>query len=167
MFHVLLRHLTPRHPPYALGSFLHVMRRSSSSTCRYAVGKVRVRACAQTPERLSRSAGVGPRVPPQTCVSRLDRRSTTNPPRLSLVLAAKQPGASPGCRSATACRDRSSCLIPFYLPGEDASECLLLDQTSGQGLCPGGDEGARTPDIRLAKAALSQLSYIPIHWHAG
>ena len=26
---------------------------------------------------------------------------------------------------------------------------------------PGGDEGARTPDIRLAKAALSQLSYIP------
>ena len=25
----------------------------------------------------------------------------------------------------------------------------------------GGDEGARTPDLRLAKAALSQLSYIP------
>jgi hypothetical protein len=25
-----------------------------------------------------------------------------------------------------------------------------------------GDEGARTPDIRLAKAALSQLSYIPV-----
>ena len=25
----------------------------------------------------------------------------------------------------------------------------------------GGDEGARTPDFRLAKAALSQLSYIP------
>ena len=24
-----------------------------------------------------------------------------------------------------------------------------------------GDEGTRTPDIRLAKAALSQLSYIP------
>ncbi len=29
--------------------------------------------------------------------------------------------------------------------------------------CPttGGDEGARTPDPRLAKAVLSQLSYIP------
>ena len=27
---------------------------------------------------------------------------------------------------------------------------------------PGGDEGARTPGLRLAKAALSQLSYIPI-----
>jgi hypothetical protein len=25
----------------------------------------------------------------------------------------------------------------------------------------GGDEGARTPDLRLAKAPLSQLSYIP------
>jgi hypothetical protein len=28
-------------------------------------------------------------------------------------------------------------------------------------LKPGGDEGTRTPDFRLAKAALSQLSYIP------
>ena len=28
-------------------------------------------------------------------------------------------------------------------------------------LAPSGDEGTRTPDIRLAKAALSQLSYIP------
>jgi hypothetical protein len=27
--------------------------------------------------------------------------------------------------------------------------------------CSGGDEGTRTPGIRLAKAALSQLSYIP------
>lgn len=26
----------------------------------------------------------------------------------------------------------------------------------------GGDEGIRTPGLRLAKAALSQLSYIPI-----
>ena len=25
-----------------------------------------------------------------------------------------------------------------------------------------GDEGIRTPDLRLAKAALSQLSYIPV-----
>jgi hypothetical protein len=28
VFHVLLRRLTPRHPPYALCSFLHVMRRN-------------------------------------------------------------------------------------------------------------------------------------------
>jgi hypothetical protein len=34
---------------------------------------------------------------------------------------------------------------------------------------PGGDEGTRTPDIRLAKAALSQLSYIPVYifWGVG
>ena len=32
VFHVLLRRLTPRHPPYALSSFLHVMRRNCSST---------------------------------------------------------------------------------------------------------------------------------------
>ena len=40
VFHVLLRRLTPRHPPYALRSFLHVIRRNCISTCRYAVGKV-------------------------------------------------------------------------------------------------------------------------------
>jgi hypothetical protein len=32
VFHVLLRRLTPRHPPYALSSFLHVMRRNCVST---------------------------------------------------------------------------------------------------------------------------------------
>ena len=32
---------------------------------------------------------------------------------------------------------------------------------AARGLRPGGDEGARTPDPRLAKAVLSQLSYIP------
>ena len=49
VFHVLLRRLTPRHPPYALCSFYHVMRRNcistlaawfSSNQARYAVGKV-------------------------------------------------------------------------------------------------------------------------------
>ena len=30
------------------------------------------------------------------------------------------------------------------------------------GLCLGGDEGARTPDLGIANAALSQLSYIPL-----
>ncbi len=29
------------------------------------------------------------------------------------------------------------------------------------GLCAGGDEGDRTPDLGIANAALSQLSYIP------
>ena len=29
------------------------------------------------------------------------------------------------------------------------------------GLCLGGDEGDRTPDLGIANAALSQLSYIP------
>jgi hypothetical protein len=30
-----------------------------------------------------------------------------------------------------------------------------------------GDEGIRTPDLRRAKAALSQLSYIPISREVG
>ena len=32
VFHVLLRRLTPRHPPYALSSFSHVMRRNGTFT---------------------------------------------------------------------------------------------------------------------------------------
>ena len=49
VFHVLLRRLTPRHPPYTLCSLLHVMRRNcistlaawfSSNQARYAVGNV-------------------------------------------------------------------------------------------------------------------------------
>ena len=31
-----------------------------------------------------------------------------------------------------------------------------------QGLCPGGEEEDRTPDLCIANAALSQLSYFPI-----
>ena len=32
------------------------------------------------------------------------------------------------------------------------------------GLCLGGDEGDRTPDLGIANAALSQLSYIPVFY---
>ena len=34
------------------------------------------------------------------------------------------------------------------------------------GLCLGGDEGDRTPDLGIANAALSQLSYIPTFFHS-
>ena len=37
----------------------------------------------------------------------------------------------------------------------------FLTLTSPSFLEPSGDEGIRTPDLRRAKAALSQLSYIP------
>jgi hypothetical protein len=64
VFHVLLRRLTPRHPPYALSSFLHVMRRNCISTlprltrfasrqARYAVGKVLVTSSCSRPGRPS------------------------------------------------------------------------------------------------------------------
>jgi hypothetical protein len=45
----------------------------------------------------------------------------------------------------------------------DLPAALLIRrlQSVPHALRPGGDEGARTPDFRLAKAALSQLSYIP------
>ena len=41
----------------------------------------------------------------------------------------------------------------YYLPHTLRLTCLVS-----------GDEGIRTPDLRRAKAALSQLSYIPRSW---
>ena len=46
----------------------------------------------------------------------------------------------------------------FYIPH---SLTIIIYYFKQQYHQLGGDEGARTPDLRLAKAALSQLSYIP------
>ena len=45
---------------------------------------------------------------------------------------------------------------PIPLPADRTSSILRTTP------CSGGDEGTRTPDICFAKAALSQLSYIPV-----
>ncbi len=53
---------------------------------------------------------------------------------------------------------------PFYsvLRNPFVSDCFLLLTRLSLMIKPvGGDEGIRTPGLRLAKAALSQLSYIP------
>ena len=39
---------------------------------------------------------------------------------------------------------------------------VLRKPSSGHAIKSGGDDGTRTRGIRLAKAALSQLSYIPV-----
>ncbi len=51
-------------------------------------------------------------------------------------------------RSIQFCPTRSYPIVSCSYPG-----CILTGV--------GGDEGIRTPGLRLAKAALSQLSYIP------
>ena len=59
----------------------------------------------------------------------------------------------------TAGSPRSLAIVPVRLflnqPARSSKPSLLPRLQSG------GDEGTRTPDIRLAKAALSHLSYIP------
>ena len=56
-----------------------------------------------------------------------------------------------------------SLAIRLYFPSRSSQSTSfsILAFSSSQS---GGDEGTRTPDIRLAKAALSQLSYIPWFW---
>ena len=44
------------------------------------------------------------------------------------------------------------------------TQTLVLVLNTGQSVAVGGDEEARTPGLRRAKAALSQLSYIPGHY---
>jgi hypothetical protein len=70
VFRVLHRHLAPRHPPYALSSLTHVMRRNRRSSSRYSVVKVRC------------SAHHRPRPPPGMVTGRLQasRPSWVRPP---------------------------------------------------------------------------------------
>ena len=92
VFHVLLRRLTPRHPPYALRSSLHVIRRNCYSTCRYAVGKVLSQL-----EYCCRPFEVDPREAPSTHWVKTTARPSTLDCECVRPLAAKQPGNVPGC----------------------------------------------------------------------
>ncbi len=125
VFHVLLRRLTPRHPPYALCSFLHVMRRNCISTlaarcsshqARYAIGKVLVTSALLTrdpgrfalPFRRGRLSGHRRAMPPND-FSRIAREPSPRawPPsildRIAQSSPAKQPGISPGCLKVSRC----------------------------------------------------------------
>ena len=150
MFHVLHRHLAPRHPPYAL----------SSLTCRdaekltffmVAIQLLRFSSCGGlAPPPAAWPPGGGPQ---PAGLGTTARRST--------VLCSVRPGNSAGPSEVGAAAPRTargkmparSIRLGFPAP------CRSPRAPSTQR--PGGDEGTRTPDIRLAKAALSQLSYIP------
>ncbi len=74
---------------------------------------------------------------------------------LNLFLLEDRQGDPANCRVATS---------QAILPADISLKRQISDQSSFFSLSlfqPSGDEGTRTPDIRLAKAALSQLSYIP------
>jgi hypothetical protein len=109
VFHVLLRHLTPRHPPYALGSFLP---RDAENLCFHSPGSSpgAIRLVKGWPRAWPTAAeGCAFRA---RYVHRAMRPNVFGPiagePSLSLAtvlllialpLPAKQPGISPGCRS--------------------------------------------------------------------
>ena len=123
------------------------MRRNRRSSLCLSVVKVpalpRCSSCSRD------SPGILPRPraawPPSAAVQPCAlQRSTAKP-----ALDALRPGSPPG---------RSFQRRPIHsiqLTGQYPSPSLVPRRS-------GGDEGIRTPDIRLAKAALSQLSYIPI-----
>ena len=73
-----------------------------------------------------------------------------------LPFQTKTPGKSHGCSTLP---DLPALLLPnltIALPIFALSPVTSLSYSIAS-----GDEGTRTPDFRLAKAALSQLSYIP------
>src|SRR5690348_16024854 len=62
-------------------------------------------------------------------------------------------------------RDGNGC-FPFAIVTTPPA-CTNLQYPETDRVClerehPGGDEGIRTPDLRRAKAALFQLSYVPV-----
>ena len=152
VFRVLHRHLAPRHPPHALSSLTHVMRRNRRSSSRYSVVKVR------------RAAHVRPRPPAGMVAGRLQaaRPSRVRPPgsvaQLPRPRSRKiQPHRqfSPARFAGLLSQDLRVSLVLF------SSGCHHSHQSPSCSSCSGGDEGTRTPDFCFAKAALSQLSYIP------
>ena len=55
-------------------------------------------------------------------------------------------------------------LSHMYFSPLSESITRRADSDKPPALVAGGAEEARTPDLRLAKAALSQLSYGPVFW---
>ncbi len=146
VFHVLLRHLTPRHPPCALSSLTQRDAEKLTyfsfffSFCRrYSVGKVHVH-----PGLFFRGR-------------RFDRRDGSpklgSPSRLSIPLYALRPGVLTGPTDLPVI---TTCPLYLVLCVDLATQSFFLLLC-----CSSGDDGTRTRDPCLAKAVLSQLSYIP------
>jgi hypothetical protein len=82
------------------------------------------------------------------------RRSTDGNEVVNFLVTKRQPGTPPGCYSV-------SDLLSIQMLHSIVNCCSVRLQIISAFLRLSGDEGTRTPGLRLAKAALSQLSYIP------
>ncbi len=137
VFHVLHRHLAPRHPPYALSS---LTQRDAEKSAFFRI-TIRLLRCASVHFR----AGGSP--------ARGRHPSLRAFPRQSNLPDAIGPGTPPGPQSPLA-------FVPYFAIqfrfDRSLSNPIRLLSSSG------GDDGTRTRDFCLAKAALSQLSYIPM-----
>ncbi len=179
MYHVLLRHLAPRHPPCALNSLssrygepdalvVFVLLRVLAV---YSSVKVPAASRPLTPQPQLAAAGrpvSRPNATPPGLITRwspLARRLTYTPqPKRGPALSQTPPQVLP-----VMCLILSSELKIAHkirLPGR----CLPLQQpisfstahhSRGHPAPSCGDKGARTPNLRRARAALSQLSYVP------
>ena len=138
VFHVLLRHLAPRHPPYALSSL--TIRDAEKLTFFFAA--IQLLRCVW---RLSRLGG-------STAERWYSEASLGLTPRGSTAPSTLEPDTSPGPGST-----RRKCATCLFSSGKQFVSQSFINSDR-----PGGDEGIRTPGLRRAKAALSQLSYIPI-----
>jgi hypothetical protein len=148
VFHVLLRHLAPRHPPYALSSLtirdaekLTFFTPIFSGFAENWLAAIQLLMCV----RLNRCPTFGlisqrhfQLFPSEVDLDHQLRYTQFDPARGRVA---------PACAFGRAYSVLSSACVP---------------QTPSFACRSGGDEGTRTPDPCLAKAVLSQLSYIPI-----
>ena len=147
VYHVLHRHLIPRHPPYALSSlvrrdaekltlFSSRLAFSFQLSANHLTAAIQLLRCTH----FGRPLAANPRLPAA------GRRAFA-----VKLPATVRPGTTPGRGGP----DRVCRALRF------SSAELAFRSNCAFRLCQGGDEGTRTPDFCLAKAALSQLSYIP------
>ena len=132
-------------------SFFPLSRRSPERLfCAFPIRLVRY--CSTLPDRSSWTVGRPPPDPSHTPLLSSARRHPTTPPthKAAWLLARPLP--------------RDLAVLNMLSYRVLRSSFFLHSLIKAQ---PGGDEGTRTPDIRLAKAALSHLSYIPRHTLRG
>jgi hypothetical protein len=163
VYHVLLRHLTPRHPPCALIHFCTCDTEKLILSRYYAC--IRLLSCVpELPPAAARKLCLPHLRPPA------DFKSCFFP-ACARTLDENSPAHRPGCHWL----QHSKCTlnaIRFVTPTRYSSSLVYrssfidvllvyVNPNSLSRLFECGDEGTRTPDLRLAKAPLSQLSYIP------
>ncbi len=148
-FHALHRLLTPRHPPCALSSLTTRILSSPPNI------RVKKNASAKTQNLTLVATNLHSHKDAIRTTTKLSKIESTNR-TIPLYLSSAAMGRS---------TQLSSCTLPATIESRIISKVWKVARalccSKRQRIKKNGDEGDRTPNPRLAKPVLSQLSYVP------